>query len=395
MIVSSSAYVQIACVDFSSTLQFFTSSPLKFKIEYIFPADDPLEAKLFGYDLKLLLSKTLNNDTTTLCFEVDQNEIEVICGEDSQEIVAPNGTKVRLLPRQSQGAVFRPTLQESVVQSHLTSNISSIQISSSDVAPVWTVGRAGMRYRDLIPNRLGGRYIASHIHIPEGGPVPDYVHFHQIYFQMIFCYKGWVRVVYEDQGEPFLLHPGDCVLQPPQIRHRVLEASDNLEVIEIGSPAIHKTLQDFQLTLPSAGVDLQRQFDGQRFVRHVQDNWKTSLNESFLKMEKWGFCKDVWEVRETGICEASNGVASVQVIRAVGGGEDVSPPIHLYSTHASDLYFLFVLKGFICCSLLISDKPVEDIALHAGSSVTIPASTPFSLSSWSSDVEILEVEVFR
>src|SRR3954447_7850915 len=27
-------------------------------------------------------------------------------------------------------------------------------------------GRAGMLYRDLIPRRLGGRYIASHIRIP-------------------------------------------------------------------------------------------------------------------------------------------------------------------------------------------------------------------------------------
>ena len=82
-----------------------------------------------------------------------------------------------------------------------------------------------MRYRDLVPGRLGGRYIASHIEIPDGGTVPDYVHFHDVVFQMIFCAAGWVRVVYEDQGEPFVLHAGDCVLQPPLIRHRVLEAS--------------------------------------------------------------------------------------------------------------------------------------------------------------------------
>src|SRR5687768_7192494 len=35
----------------------------------------------------------------------------------------------------------------------------------------WVEGRAGMHYRDLIPGRLGGRYIASHIGIGEGGPV--------------------------------------------------------------------------------------------------------------------------------------------------------------------------------------------------------------------------------
>ena len=108
----------------------------------------------------------------------------------------------------------------------------------------WVVGRAGMRYRDLIPGRLGGRYIASHIEIPDGGEVPDYVHFHDVVFQMIFCAAGWVRLVYEDQGEPFVLHAGDCVLQPPLIRHRVLEASPGLEVVEIGCPAEHLTRRD-------------------------------------------------------------------------------------------------------------------------------------------------------
>src|SRR4030095_14859961 len=111
----------------------------------------------------------------------------------------------------------------------------------SRMADTWGVGRAGMQYRDLIPSRLGGRFIASHIRIPEGGPVPDYVHFHRIRFQMIYCKTGWARLVYEDQGEPFLFHAGDCVLQPPEIRHRVLEASDGLEVLEIGCPAPHET----------------------------------------------------------------------------------------------------------------------------------------------------------
>jgi hypothetical protein len=48
-----------------------------------------------------------------------------------------------------------------------------------------------MQYRDLLPSRLGGRYIASHIRIPDGGPVPDYVHYHRVRFQMIFCKAGW------------------------------------------------------------------------------------------------------------------------------------------------------------------------------------------------------------
>src|SRR4051812_30824694 len=88
----------------------------------------------------------------------------------------------------------------------------------------WITGRAGMMYRDLIPDRLDGKLIASHIRLADGGPVPDYVHFHKTVFQIIYCLRGRIRVVYEDQGPPFWLGPGDCVLQPPEIRHRVLEA---------------------------------------------------------------------------------------------------------------------------------------------------------------------------
>ena len=46
-------------------------------------------------------------------------------------------------------------------------------LSRGDAPDAWGVGRAGMRYRDLIPDRLGGAFIASHIRILEGGPVPD------------------------------------------------------------------------------------------------------------------------------------------------------------------------------------------------------------------------------
>ncbi len=118
----------------------------------------------------------------------------------------------------------------------------------------WVIGRAGMRYRDLIPGRLGGSIIASHIRIPDAGPVPDMVHYHTVGFQLIFCYSGWVRLVYEDQGPPFILGAGDCVIQPPRIRHRVLEASENLQVVEIGVPAEHVTTVDHEMELPTAVV---------------------------------------------------------------------------------------------------------------------------------------------
>jgi len=141
----------------------------------------------------------------------------------------------------------------------------------------WTIGRAGMMYRDLIPHRLGGKLIASHIRILDGGEVADTVHYHKIDFQIIYCLKASIRVVYEGQGEPFWLEPGDCVLQPPEIRHRVLEAKAASEVIEITSPAEHETWFDHEMALPTTRVRSEHIFRTQRFVRHLGTDaeWKT------------------------------------------------------------------------------------------------------------------------
>lgn len=144
--------------------------------------------------------------------------------------------------------------------------ISSDKGGSATAERGWTTGRAGMMYRDLIPGNIDGKVIASHIRLAQGGPVADYVHYHKIDFQMIYCLKGRILVVYEDQGPPFWLETGDCIVQPPGIRHRVLECTAGAEVLEITSPAEHETWVDHEMTLPNERVDREREFAGQRFV---------------------------------------------------------------------------------------------------------------------------------
>ena len=183
-------------------------------------------------------------------------------------------------------------------------------------------GRAGMRYRDLIPGRLGGRYIASHISIPGGGPVADWAHYHHVAFQLIMVRSGWVRVVYEDQGEPFVMVAGDMVVQPPGIRHRVLESSAMLEVIEIGLPALHATYADHDIVLPTGRVDPNRDFGGQRFLRHVAaDTPWTAFGGG--------------EAAETGVSAATEGIAEVRIAR---GNVD-------FPAHRGEMVFGFVLAG--------------------------------------------------
>jgi mannose-6-phosphate isomerase-like protein (cupin superfamily) len=124
----------------------------------------------------------------------------------------------------------------------------------------------------------------------------DYVtDYHKVDFQLIYCLRGRIRVVYEDQGPPFWLEPGDCVLQPPEIRHRVLEAEAGSEVLELSSPAEHETWVDHEITLPTAKTKPDRLFSGQRFVRSIA---------STENLE-----------RDLGLYEATSGLASVRVLR--------------------------------------------------------------------------------
>ncbi|GBL21250.1 hypothetical protein EMGBS4_13100 [Acidimicrobiaceae bacterium] len=277
----------------------------------------------------------------------------------AQTLRAPNGTTIEIINRGSD--VILPELRESLVVTPLTSDDS------------WTVGRAGMRYRDLIPSRLGGVFIASHIHIPNGGPVPDYVHYHRIKFQMIYCKSGWVRVVYEDQGEPFVMHAGDCVLQPPEIRHRVLESSDNLEVIEIGAPAEHETFAEHSITLPTMTLRPDRDFSGQGFVRHVaeQTPWLPWRYEGF-------------EARNTGIDSATSGFASALTVRANKSATLCE------SSHRHQLMFMFILSG---AAALTTAEDHETKQLQAGSSITLPSLLDFKLEITDVNTELLVVEV--
>ena len=272
--------VVVSCRDLAAALDFLTRE-LGFRVDFVLPADAPALAVVSGHGCILRLQQVGRAVATT-----------------------PASFTPELVIARAADQAFHP-------------------------------GRAGMAYRDLIPGRLGGRYVASHIRIREGGPVADWVHHHDVRFQMIYCRAGWARLVYEDQGPPFRLEAGDCVLQPPGIRHRVLEASRGLEVIEIGSPAEHATHADHEMALPTQALRPEREFGAQRFVRHVAADarWEAGPAAGF-------------ESRDSGIAAATRCLADVRVLRAPDGGA------WRIDAGREELRFVYVLEG---AAVLIAD----------------------------------------
>ena len=97
--------------------------------------------------------------------------------------------------------------------------------------------RTFFEYRDLGINAATGGKINAHVIRARDrhGARPEW-HFHDLDFQMVYVLKGWVRFEYEGTGE-VLLQAGSCVHQPPRIRHREIAHSDDLEMLEVTSPA--------------------------------------------------------------------------------------------------------------------------------------------------------------
>ena len=300
----SSVGVVLKVVDLPEMLDFLTQEA-GLRVEKIHPADSPTSCSLSGSGCRVHL-------------EVGTPQPVVLRLETSDpgllaqgSISGPEGLSIEY--SDAAPPMILPPL------------VSSPSLSHEDDS--WHTGRAGMLYRDLVPDRQGGAVIASQIRVPGSGPVPDYVHFHEIAFQLIFCRRGTVRVVYEDQGEPFELAAGDCVTQPPRIRHRVLESAGDLEVIEIGYPAEHITRADPSTRLPTSKVDTHRTWDGQVFVHHRRSKaLPETLDEGVTRIE-------------TGVFAGTQGLADVAQI-------DLDASTWTCPRSAIDEFvMLFVLEG--------------------------------------------------
>ena len=159
------------------------------------------------------------------------------------------------------------------------------------------------------------------------------------------------------------------MIQPPEIRHRVLYASANIEVIEIGVPAQHVTTIDHDMELPNGPPNSGREFQGQVFVHYLKKEARP------IPFRIPGFA-----CLETGISKGTRGVAGVQVAMKSSGET-------CWTSHNADIHFTFVMEG----SMTLEGEGEEPRDLTIGDAFVCPPGMLTRYSRCSSDLELLEV----
>jgi hypothetical protein len=97
-------------------------------------------------------------------------------------------------------------------------------------------------YRDLGVAAASGGLCQAHV-IRLLSPCTDEVrkrHLHEPELQLIYVLQGWVKNEFEGVGVQ-MMSAGSCWLQPPGIKHTVLDYSADVELLEIIVPADFKT----------------------------------------------------------------------------------------------------------------------------------------------------------
>jgi mannose-6-phosphate isomerase-like protein (cupin superfamily) len=130
------------------------------------------------------------------------------------------------------------------------------------------------------------------------------------------------------------------------------------------------------MTLPTDHVHRDRDFGGQRFVRHV------ARDAVWTPWRAPGF-----ECRDTGVSAATGGELAARVVRV----SRVAPTSAWRSD--AEVWLAFVLAGSIEITLSSQDCGSEVVALAGGDCAAVPAGTTIAVASCSRDLELLEVAV--
>lgn len=222
------------------------------------------------------------------------------------------------------------------------------QVSRAEGAK-WGDGlRPYFQYRDLgIQRATSDQFRALLLRVRDenshGGPIEmgqhtTGLHYHDVDFQMVVVLQGWMRFVFEGEGE-HTFEAGDAWLQPARITHNELECSDDLIAFEIVTPGVHRTvaLDELAGSPPTA----------QRF--HVSKASEREFKNGLRPYFEYG---------DLGMSEATNGAFKAHMIRVKGseggtnsGQIEMGKPTTEHTTglhtHGVDFQMNFILQGWM------------------------------------------------
>ncbi|MBN9007798.1 MAG: cupin domain-containing protein [Rhizobiales bacterium] len=105
--------------------------------------------------------------------------------------------------------------------------------------------RTYAQYRDLgiveASNGMARAHVLRFVE-PCDPDVVSKLHFHDTEFQMVYVLKGWVKTELEGEGE-VTMRQGSAWTQPPKIKHKINDYSEDAELLEIVLPADFETVE--------------------------------------------------------------------------------------------------------------------------------------------------------
>ncbi|HEX3994128.1 MAG TPA: cupin domain-containing protein [Acetobacteraceae bacterium] len=131
-----------------------------------------------------------------------------------------------------------PRLRAAAPAQHFTAS----HLNNADFKPDGL--RSYALYRDLGIAAASGGLCQAHV-IRMLSPCTDEVrkrHQHDTELQLIYVLQGWIKNEFEGEGVQ-MMSAGSCWLQPPGIKHTVLDYSADIELLEIIVPADFKTVE--------------------------------------------------------------------------------------------------------------------------------------------------------
>jgi Cupin domain len=153
-----------------------------------------------------------------------------------RKITAPSTKRAR--------ARAKPTVRAKAVARATPGRKQKFTVSHPNEADFKSGLRSYAHYRDLGISPATQGMVRAHVirFVPPCRPEEvSKLHYHDVDFQMIYVLKGWIKSKFDGEGE-IVMRTGSCWIQPPRIKHAVLDYSDDCEVLEIILPADFPTV---------------------------------------------------------------------------------------------------------------------------------------------------------